>query len=106
MKNKQEVNFRGVDKVGRVFFTPNFESCALLSTIDPVPANRKSRLAVIKLMRGMEKNDKPETNFNANRSTKKEREKQKKIRLAAYLSERLNRETIAKEKEYKKKLKA
>lgn len=87
MKNKQAVLFKGVTNFGQVFFTPNFEMCVMNSTIDPIPTNRRSTRALVKLVKGINKDDKTEEELEANRHKKEER---KKARKASYISRRKN----------------
>lgn len=55
MKKKQSLSFKGVDRSGRLFFTQEFSYAVLNSKIDPMPTNRKSRRAMPKLIRRLEK---------------------------------------------------
>ena len=48
---KQDLAFKGINKAGRVFVTPDFIQAVDFSVNDPVPCNRKSRRAMAKIIR-------------------------------------------------------
>jgi len=55
VKKQQELAFRGVDRIGRVFVTESFTWAIQNSVGDPMPLNRRSRRAMKKLIRALGK---------------------------------------------------
>lgn len=86
-KKKQEVMFYGVTRNNKPFVTASFQGCILNSKNDPVPLNRKSNRAMLKLIQGMGNDDKTEDQQKADRIKKEKRKKSKK---SAYISRRIN----------------
>lgn len=87
MKNKQSIMFKGINKAGQTFMTESISNCVINSVVDPVPINRKSNRVMLKIIKGLDNDNKQEHS----KTKRLQKEKREKRRKASYLSKRFNR---------------
>jgi len=90
-KKKQEVLFLGFRKTGGHFVTPSLAACTMDSTKDPIPVNRKSKRAMLKIIHGLNKEMSDVEEQKRIEARRLQKEKRKKAQKTARVSRRLNR---------------
>ena len=88
MNRKQEVVFYCVSKSGLPFMTNDLSRGVIDSMTEPKPVNRKSRRAIIKMIKETIANDSKPIDIKARRIQK---EKKKRLAKIASVSRRFNR---------------